>query len=187
MKVIWKGSIGFGLVNIPVKMYTAIQSHTLHLEMLELCHARFARVCRDDGKEIPYLHSWLKIKTVNTMDVIICVYTAPRGSRKFFGALKPGLYDKNELIYIGHTGTGFNYSAQEQDFKLMQKYIRARSSFVKPPKPNASLNWLKPALVCGVEYSHLTGGGIMRHPVFAEIRSDKNAEDATLKSQIKII
>ena len=57
MRSIWKGSISFGLVNIPVKMYTASQSNTLDLDMLrkgDLCQVRFARVCREDGKEIPY-------------------------------------------------------------------------------------------------------------------------------------
>ena len=57
MKALWKGSISFGLVNIPVKLYSASQSHTLDLDMLrkgDLCQVRFARVCSDDGKEIPY-------------------------------------------------------------------------------------------------------------------------------------
>jgi DNA end-binding protein Ku len=57
MKALWKGSISFGLVNIPVRMYSASQSHTLDLDMLrkgDLCQVRFMRVCRDDGKEIPY-------------------------------------------------------------------------------------------------------------------------------------
>ncbi|MBN8570478.1 MAG: Ku protein [Ignavibacteria bacterium] len=57
MKSIWKGSISFGLVNIPVKMYSGTQSHNLDLDMLrksDHCQVRFMRVCRDDGKEIPY-------------------------------------------------------------------------------------------------------------------------------------
>jgi DNA end-binding protein Ku len=57
MKSIWKGSLSFGLVNIPVKLYSATQSNTLDLDMLrkgDLCQVRFQRVCREDGKEIPY-------------------------------------------------------------------------------------------------------------------------------------
>jgi len=57
MRSIWKGAISFGLVNIPVKMYSASQSNTLDLDMLrkgDLCQVRFARVCKADGKEIPY-------------------------------------------------------------------------------------------------------------------------------------
>jgi DNA end-binding protein Ku len=57
MRALWKGAISFGLVNIPVRMYTASESNTLDLDMLrkdDLCQVRFARVCREDGKEIPY-------------------------------------------------------------------------------------------------------------------------------------
>ncbi|SFK63734.1 DNA end-binding protein Ku [Porphyromonadaceae bacterium KH3CP3RA] len=35
MKSIWNGAIGFGLVNIPVKMYSATESSTLDLDMLD--------------------------------------------------------------------------------------------------------------------------------------------------------
>ena len=35
MRSIWKGSIGFGLVSIPVKLYSAVQSSSLDLDMLD--------------------------------------------------------------------------------------------------------------------------------------------------------
>jgi non-homologous end joining protein Ku len=35
MKPIWNGAIGFGLVNIPVKLYLATESSTLDLDMLD--------------------------------------------------------------------------------------------------------------------------------------------------------
>lgn len=57
MKTLWKGSISFGLVNIPIRMYTATQSHTLNLDMLrkgDLSKVKYMRVSADDGKEIPY-------------------------------------------------------------------------------------------------------------------------------------
>ncbi len=57
MKALWKGAISFGLVNIPVRMFSASQTHNLDLDMLrkgDLCEVRFKKVCKDDGKEIPY-------------------------------------------------------------------------------------------------------------------------------------
>ncbi len=57
MKSIWKGSIGFGLVNIPVKLYSAVQNSHLDLDMLdERDHARikFQRINEDTRKEVPY-------------------------------------------------------------------------------------------------------------------------------------
>lgn len=58
MRAVWSGSISFGLVNIPVKMYSGSQSHSgLDLAMLhkkDKSPIRYARVCRKDGEEIPY-------------------------------------------------------------------------------------------------------------------------------------
>jgi len=58
MRAIWSGSIGFGLVNIPVKLFSASQPHDgLDLDMLhkqDHSPIRYARVCRQDGQEVPY-------------------------------------------------------------------------------------------------------------------------------------
>lgn len=58
MRSIWTGSISFGLVNIPIKMYSGSESHDgLDLHMLhkeDHSPVRYARICRRDGKEIPY-------------------------------------------------------------------------------------------------------------------------------------
>jgi DNA end-binding protein Ku len=57
MRPIWTGAISFGLVNIPVKIFTATKESTLDLDMLDgRDHARvkFKRVNENTGKEIPY-------------------------------------------------------------------------------------------------------------------------------------
>ena len=55
MRAIWKGSIGFGLVNIPVKLYSAVQKSNLDLDMLDAKdHARikFQRINESTRKEV---------------------------------------------------------------------------------------------------------------------------------------
>ncbi len=57
MRPIWSGAISFGLINIPVKLYPAVEEHALDFDMLrrqDLCPIRYARVCRDTGEEVPY-------------------------------------------------------------------------------------------------------------------------------------
>ena len=57
MRAIWSGSISFGLVNIPVKLYSGSESNTLDLDMLrksDLCPIKYLRVCKTDNKEVPY-------------------------------------------------------------------------------------------------------------------------------------
>ena len=51
--------------------------------------------------------NWLKIKLYKTQEAVICGFTAPRGSRKDFGALILGVYEKGKLIYIGPYRRGF--------------------------------------------------------------------------------
>ncbi len=57
MRAIWSGALSFGLVNIPVKLYSATGGNKLELDMLhkkDLSPIRYARICRADNKEIPY-------------------------------------------------------------------------------------------------------------------------------------
>ena len=57
MRAIWSGSIGFGLVNIPVKLYSATQDSRLNLDMLDSkngAHIKYLRVNENTGKEVPW-------------------------------------------------------------------------------------------------------------------------------------
>lgn len=57
MRAIWTGAIGFGLVNIPVKLYSAIEESELNLDMLDkkdLSHIRYKRVNEQTGNEVAY-------------------------------------------------------------------------------------------------------------------------------------
>jgi DNA end-binding protein Ku len=57
MRSIWKGSIGFGLVNIPVKLYSAVQSSGLDMDMLDgkdHAHIKFQRINENTHKEVEY-------------------------------------------------------------------------------------------------------------------------------------
>jgi len=57
MRSIWKGSLGFGLVSIPVKLYSAVQSSSLGFDMLDSrdhARIRYQRVNEHTRKEVPY-------------------------------------------------------------------------------------------------------------------------------------
>src|ERR1043165_7349136 len=54
MRAIWTGAIGFGLVNIPIRMYSAVQESTLDLDMVDKhdnANIRFQRVNEKTGEE----------------------------------------------------------------------------------------------------------------------------------------
>ncbi len=55
MRSIWKGVISFGLVNIPVKLYSATQEEEVHFVLLhkkDLSEVRYAKICKEEEKEI---------------------------------------------------------------------------------------------------------------------------------------
>jgi DNA end-binding protein Ku len=57
MRAMWTGSIGFGLVNIPVKMYSAVEDSSLDFDMLDKkdhAHIKYKRVNEETGKEVPW-------------------------------------------------------------------------------------------------------------------------------------
>lgn len=57
MRPLWSGNISFGLINIPINLYTASEDHALEFDMLrkgDLCKIRYKRICEVDGKEVPY-------------------------------------------------------------------------------------------------------------------------------------
>ncbi len=57
MRSIWTGAISFGLINIPVKIFSAVQESTLNLDMLDgrdHSNIKFKRVNESTGKEVAY-------------------------------------------------------------------------------------------------------------------------------------
>jgi DNA end-binding protein Ku len=57
MRSIWTGSIGFGLVSIPIKLFSAVQTSSLDLDMLDSrdhAHIKFQRINENTRKEVPY-------------------------------------------------------------------------------------------------------------------------------------
>jgi DNA end-binding protein Ku len=56
-RAIWSGSISFGLLNVPVKLYSAVSKQTIRFRELregDGSRIRHKRVAEEDGKEVPY-------------------------------------------------------------------------------------------------------------------------------------
>ncbi|TDO83083.1 DNA end-binding protein Ku [Flavobacterium chryseum] len=57
MRSIWTGSISFGLINIPIKMFSAVQESSLDMDMLDASdhsNIKFKRVNEKSGKEVTF-------------------------------------------------------------------------------------------------------------------------------------
>jgi len=142
------------------------------------------------AKEIhsPYVskrsREWLKIKTHQRQEVVICGFTEPRGSREKFGALILGIKEKDEWKYVGHVGGGFDRRTLEAVMKQLQPLITKKSPFKNPPKTNMPVTWIKPKLICEVSFAEWTQEGHMRQPIFLGMRSDKDSKE--VKKEVAI-
>lgn len=57
MRAIWKGALTFGLVNVPVKVYSATEDHDVSLHQVHAADGgriRYQRICEIDGEVVPY-------------------------------------------------------------------------------------------------------------------------------------
>jgi bifunctional non-homologous end joining protein LigD len=120
---------------------------------------------------------WLKIKTHKRQEVVVCGFTEPKGTRTYFGALILGVYDQGKLVYVGHTGSGFDRKKLASIYEQLTPLIQKEPSFQEVPKTNAPVTWIQPKLVCEVNFAEWTRDGQMRQPIFLEFREDKKAEE----------
>lgn len=57
MRAVWTGALSFGLINIPVRLYSAAVQQPLKFRMLEkrtLCPISYVRICKATGEEVKY-------------------------------------------------------------------------------------------------------------------------------------
>ncbi|MGK5595000.1 MAG: DNA ligase D [Parachlamydiaceae bacterium] len=122
---------------------------------------------------------WVKIKTHLSQEAVIGGFTAPRGSRKKFGALLLGVYEDGKLSYIGHTGGGFDQKSLSFVYEKLRPLIQDECPFFQRPKANSPVTWVEPKLVCAISLSQWTKEGVARQPIFQGLRFDKNPLEVT--------
>lgn len=57
MRAIWKGSVSFGLVNVPIRLYSATENHDVQFRQVHRedgGRIRYKRICSIDGEEVAY-------------------------------------------------------------------------------------------------------------------------------------
>ncbi|RZM22511.1 MAG: DNA ligase D, partial [Pedobacter sp.] len=136
---------------------------------------------------------WLKIKAKRRQEVVIAGFTKNEGTGKYFSALAIGVYDKKGVLrFIGKVGTGFNDAKQKEMMELFKPLITTVVPFdvepdvdepsqFRPRRLGAKATWLKPELVCEIEFAELTSDGKVRQASFKGMRTDKNAKDVILE------
>ncbi len=121
--------------------------------------------------------AWRKIKVVQEQEFVVGGWTEPRQTRTHFGALLLGVYDGDDLVYVGHTGTGFNQKELERVSRLLKARKIPNSPFSARIKTNEPAHWVRPDLVAQIKFTEWTADHKLRHPVYLGLRDDKKASD----------
>ena len=116
--------------------------------------------------------AWLKVKPTVTGEFVVGGYTKGKGAREPLGALLVGYYDKSNLHYASHVGSGFD-DASLGDVKARLAPLKIRTCpFVEHPELNAPPTWVQPNLVAEVKFHSWTEDERLRAPVFVRLRDD---------------
>jgi bifunctional non-homologous end joining protein LigD len=135
------------------------------------------------GKRTP---DWRKLKINQEQEFVVGGWTEPRQTRAYFGALLLGIYRSGRLVYVGHTGTGFNEKELARVMKLLKPLETKECPFDPRPKTNEQPHWVKPQLVAQIKFTEWTADEKLRHPVYLGLRDDKKATDVVRETKRKV-
>ena len=140
-------------------------------------------------KSSPYIEGrstkWLKVKVHQEEELVIAGFTAPEGTRLYFGALILGAYDvQNRLRHVGKVGTGFTRSTLASLSRLLKPLIQNDSPLVDRLRERG-LTFVKPKLVAQVAFQEWTADGKLRQPVFLGLRDDKKPQECLLPEEFQ--
>ena len=153
------------------------------------------RACREGWEGViakrrdsPYEHRrspyWLKMKCEASQELVVGGFTDPQGTRAGLGALLVGYFEKEDFVFAGKVGTGF-------DTKLLLD-LRARLDTLEIPTapftkavglPRLRAHWVRPEIVVQVSFIEWTAHGKLRHSRFLHLRTDKDARDVVRESR----
>ncbi len=114
---------------------------------------------------------WLKVKFRINEQCYIAGYTKGEGDRSgLFGSmhlLKPE--DDGTLKYMGKVGTGFDAKKMKMLMKRFEDLVIDKKSFKEKTDDDKDSVWLKPELLCEIQFASLSSTGTYREPVFLKL------------------
>jgi bifunctional non-homologous end joining protein LigD len=135
----------------------------------------------------PYEHRrsklWLKMKVEASQELVVGGFTDPQGARVGLGALLVGYYDRDDFVFAGKIGTGFNTKLLlDLRSKLDAIEIDKTPFTVATGLPRLRAHWVKPSIVVQVNFMEWTAHNKLRHPRLIGVRVDKKARDVVRES-----
>ena len=114
---------------------------------------------------------WVKYKVHSSDSFLLCGFT--EGERDHFGALILGVQDGDKLKWAGNVGTGFDRKTMKSIHDRLLPLVVDKCP-LEPEKnlPKKDVTWVRPELVCEVQFANRTEDGKLRAPVWLGFRTD---------------
>jgi ATP-dependent DNA ligase len=133
------------------------------------------RMSRYEHRRSPH---WLKMKCEATQELVVGGFTDPQGSRVGFGALLVGYFDRNDFVFAGKIGTGFDTKLLLELRARLDKLEIPNSPFTKAKGlPRIRAHWVRPEIVVQVAFIEWTAHSKLRHPRLLGVRYDKSPQE----------
>jgi len=114
---------------------------------------------------------WLKMKCELAHDFIVGGFTDPQGKRAGLGALLVGYTERDEFLFAGKVGTGFDTRTLVDLRARLDSIEIAAPPFTRGKGlPRKGAHWVKPEVVVSVAFIEWTVHRKLRHPRLLDLR-----------------
>ena len=122
---------------------------------------------------------WIKLKCGNVQEFVVGGYTRSTKRVRGISSLLLGQYEGDRLAYAGRVGSGLGAAASRELLAAFHGLERADPPFSDAPKPRAGekVVWLEPRAIVQVKFAEWTEDGLLRHPSYQGLRTDKDPRD----------
>jgi len=121
---------------------------------------------------------WLKMKCEASQELVVGGFTDPQGRRVGLGALLVGYFDRDDFVFAGKIGTGFDTKLLLDLRARLDRLEIAKSPFTRAVGlPRLRAHWARPEIVVQVAFIEWTVHAKLRHPRLLGVRFDKPARE----------
>ncbi|HYG29057.1 MAG TPA: DNA ligase D [Allosphingosinicella sp.] len=120
---------------------------------------------------------WLKVKCTLRQEFVIVGWSESDKKGRGFRSLLLATRDEGKLIYAGKVGTGFSNDVQHDLRARMDRIAQDKPPVAVPRADARGAHWVKPQLVAEIAFAEFTADGVVRHPSFLGLRTDKKAKE----------
>jgi len=120
--------------------------------------------------------NWQKFRHTREADLVVCGFQPGRGGRALGSLVLCGARD-GRYVYQGKVGSGWDDREAQTLLAALRRIETDRPAPAVPRDAAGKIVWVRPLLVCAVEYLAVTGEGLLRHPVYRGLRFDKRPEE----------